>query len=448
MYGRFPRHILKLFMQYISISRLLLLLCVFTQLSGHAQDSLRKITGRIIDNVTKKPIDFAAITDFKTNVSFQANAQGYFEKTTNEKVVILIITKVGYESQTVKINQNTTFPLTVTMNIRTLDISEVAVVAQKPVKRLVDNSFYILDYQFTGDNIILLGEMDDKQMAKLIDMDGKEICRLWLKNKKYESIFKDCFNNIHLVSKFYTTQMYYDNSSLNLLTDIRRTLFDSVLVPCILDNNNNLYFETLLNKKQTKTFFVINKTSKEISSLGIFSDEFKIGMMKSEGVFMAGKYGNIGNNPMDATTAEELRAMRRKDDDVNFAARVIFTDAYIPILLNNDTITVFNHPNGLIHRYAVNNKEVDLQIMEYNHYKNWKPVVISDEVKHKFYTTYLHDGIISLGEINLKNGKINRRFKLIHTFPKNIKIKNGIVYYLYRLKDSEDKMAIYSHQIQ
>lgn len=437
-------------MTFIFINRLFLFLFLFTALISNAQnDSTTIISGKIIDFDTKKPIDHVIITDFKTNLSFQSNENGYFEKTTADKVVILIISKLGYESQTVKINQFTKFPLNIAMKVRTLDLSEVAIVAEKPVKRLVDNSFYILDYQFMDNNILLLGEMNEKQMAKLIDLNGKEICRLSLKEEHYESIFKDCFNNIHLVGKFHTNQIYFANSSLNLLDDIKRRLFDSLLVPCILNNNDNLYFETLLNKRQTKTFFVINKTTKEKSGLGIFSDEFKINMLKNEGAFLTAKYGNTDEkNTMGGVSADDLRASRRKEDDINFAARIIYTDAYIPILLNNDTITVFNHPNSLIHQYSINNTEVELQVMEYNHYKNWKPLVISDEVKHKFYTTFLHDGIISLGEINLKNGKINKRFKLTHTFPKNIKVKNGIVYYLYRLRDSDDKMSIYSHTIE
>ncbi|MBC7693927.1 MAG: carboxypeptidase-like regulatory domain-containing protein [Burkholderiales bacterium] len=367
-----------------------MLVLLYAGLSTNAQDSLRKISGKIIDVVTKQPISFAVVTDFETNLSFQTNEQGYFEKSTNKKVVILIITKLGYESQTVKINQLTKLPLTITMKIRTVDLSEVSIVADKPVKRLVDNSFYILDYQFTDNNIILLGEMDHKQRVKLIELNGKEICRLWLKNKKYESVFKDCFNNIHLVSKFYTSQVYFDNLKLNLLDSVRRSLFDSLLVPCILDNNDNLYFESLLDKKQTKTFFVINKLTKKASGIGIFSDEFKIKMLKNEAAFLVSKYGQIDEkNTMEDVSAGDLKASRKKEDDINFAARVIYTDAYIPILLNNDTITVFNHPNGLIHQYSTNNIEVDLQIMEYSHYKNWKPLVISDEIKHKYYTTYL-----------------------------------------------------------
>ena len=413
-----------------------------------AQDSLKIISGKVIDFKTKEPIAFVIINNIKTNSTVQTDENGNFKIYYFNKASVLLINKLGYRTQTLNINNVSNLPLVVQLKRQSLDLSEVTITADKQVKRLVDNTFYILDYQFIIDEILLFGELNDKPMVKLIDLDGKELSRLNLNSNNYESLFKDCFGNIHIVSKFHTNQVYFMNTTINLLDEVRRHLFDSLMVPCILDNMNNLYFETLLNKKQTKTFFVINKITKEKSGLGIFSDEFKMSMMKNEAGFMEAKYGGAGNNTMGDVTADELRAMRRKDDDINFAARVIFTDAYIPILINNDTITVFNHPNNLIHRYSLNNIEVDLRVMEYNTYKTWKPQVISDEIKHKFYTTYLHDGIITLGEINLQTGKIDRRFKLTHTFPKNIKVKNGIVYYLYRLKDSEDKMSIYSHKIE
>lgn len=435
-------------MTCISINKLFLFLILLANITGKAQDTIYHISGKIVDDKTNKPINFAILTDFKTNISFQSKEDGSFEKLTKDKTVILIVSKLGYESQTVKVNHTTIFPITVSLKTRSHDLSEIVITANEPVKRLIDNTFYVLDYQFTNDHILLLGEMNNQHIVKLIDLNGKEISRLSLNKNKYESIFKDCFGNLHLVGKFHTNQLYFVDSKINLLDDVRRPLFDSVLVPCILSNSENIYFETLLNKKQTKTFFVINKATKEKSGLGIFSDEFKIKMMKNDVAFMEAKYGNTGNNTMGDITADELRAIRRKEDDVEFAARIIFTDAYIPILINNDTITIFNHPNSLIHQYSLNNTELSLHVMEYNHYKNWKPLVISDEIQHKYYTTYLHDGIITLGEINLKNGKIEKRFKLTHTFPKNIKIKDGVVYYLYRLRDSDDKMAIYAHQIK
>lgn len=382
-------------------------------------------------------------------MTVQTNEKGIFKIKYLDKASVLLINKLGYSTQTINLNDANKLHLVIELKRQSLDLSEVVITANKPTKRLVDNTFYVLDYHFINNYIVLFGELSDKPMVKLINLEGKELSRLPLNGINYESLFKDCFDNLHLISKTHSNQMYTIDEKINFLDDVKRRSFDSLLRPCILNTNDNIYFEAHFNKKQTKSIFLINKSTKQKSGLGIFSDEFKISMQNDEENFMYAKYGTIdNNNTMGEASADDQRAARRKDDDINFAKRVIFSAAYIPVFMNNDTLSVFDHPNNLIHRYSLNNEEIKLQVMEYNHYTNWKPLVISDEISHKFYTTYVHDGITTLGEINLQTGKIENRFKLTHTFPKNIKVRNGIVYYLYKLRDSEDKMAIYAHQIK
>lgn len=426
----------------------LLTLFICLTFYGKAQDSITTISGKVIDFKTKEPVSFVIVNDLQTNKTVQTDLKGEFQISYKSKASVLIISKLGYETQTVNISGTTKLPLLINLKNRVLELPEVMISDNKTTKRLVNNSFYVLDYQFLNNSILLLGETNDKNILKLIDKNGKELKKLALDSIKSETLFKDCFDNIHVLTENNSFQVYINLNGIHLLDKVRRRLFDSLLHPCILNTTENLYFENTLNKGQTKTFFVINKTTKQKSGLGIFSDEFKISMAKNEADYMRMKYGYTDeNNTMGGVSADDLRASRRKSDDIEFARRVIFSSAYIPFLYNNDTITVFDHPNDLIHRYLLNNTEISLQSMEYHHYKNWKPQVISDDITHKYYTTYLHDGIIILGEINLATGKIVKRFSLKHTFPKNIKVKDGVVYYLYRLRDSGDKMALYAYSI-
>lgn len=426
-------------------SLLTLLVCI--TFFCNAQDSLKTISGKIIDLTTKEPIDFVIVNDLNTNKTIQSNHKGEFEINGVNKKTILVFSKLGYQTQAVSVYPTTKLPLIVNLKIQSKDLSEVVITAAKSTKRLVKNSFYVSDYQFIANNILLLGEINDKTVLKLINKDGKELQRLTVNNFKSDTLVKDCFNNIHLLTENNTIQVFINNNNINLLDNVRRSLFDSLLRPCILNTNDNLYFQHIYNQGQMKTIFVINKTTKQKSDFGIFSDAFKMDMLKNEESFMYQKYGYTADNTMGELSPDDLRASRRKEDDINFAKKFIYTAAYIPIILNNDTITVFDHPNDLIHRYSLNNTEVNLETMEYHHYKNWKPQIIGDEFQHKFYTTYLHDGIVTMGEINLATGKINKRFKLQHPFPKNIKVENGVVYYLYRLKDTEDRTALYALEI-
>lgn len=415
----------------------------------HGQDSLKSISGKIIDLKTKEPVGFAIIQVLFENTYAQSRLNGTFKIDYKDKDPIIVIRKLGYQTLTINIDSTVKFPLLINLKAQSKDLSEVIVSANKPTKRLVDNTFYVSDYQLMNDRILLFGDINETQYLRLITTEGEVLHTFKLTRHVYNSTFKDCFGNVHLLSDLSSTQVYLSHNTIGLLDDIRLSLFDSLLRPCILSKADNFYFENSYNQGQTKNVFAINKASRKIYDFGTYSNEAMIAMIADENRHSNSKHGGSGKNEMEDLSPDELRAMRRKEDDRIFFNTIVATKAYIPVFAGEDTVFIFDHPNNLVHRYSLeSNKALQVKTMEYNHFPQWKPLVLFDEARNLFYTTYLKDGIITIGEINLVTGKINRRFKLIHTFPKNIKIDRGVVYYLYRLKFTDDKMALYAHQLE
>lgn len=416
---------------------------------SYGQNRTKTISGKVIDFKTKEPIGFVIVNVLFENTYTQTNYKGNFNIDYKNDNPVIVIRKLGYETITLSLDSTTRFPLLINLKTQSKDLSEVVVSATKNATRLVKNDFYVMDYQFINNDIILLGDINEKQYLRLITKEGEVLQNYKLNNDVYKALFKDCFGNIHLTNETLSTQIYMNSNGIGLLDNVRINLFDSLLKPCLLNKENYFYFENNLNSGQTKRFFAIHKSTKQVQDMGSYSDEAMIEMMMSENAFNNNKYGGSDKNEMEDMSPDELRAMRRKEDAATFFKTVVMTTAYIPLYASNDTAYIFNHPNNLIHSYSlVNNMPLQIKTMEYNHFKNWKPMVICDATTHKFYTTYLHDGIITLGEINVNNGKINKKFTLKHAYPKTIKIDSGIVYYMYRVKFTLDKMALYSHKIE
>jgi hypothetical protein len=422
---------------------------LYAAILSYGQDSLTSISGKIIDLKTKEPVGFVIVHVLFENSYTQSNYNGTFKISYKSKNPIIVIRKLGYETLTINPDSSVKGPLLITLKPQSKDLSEVVVSANKPTKRLVDNTFYVSDYQLTGDHIMLLGDLNDKPCLRLITKEGEVLQTYKLTNDLHKKLFKDCFDNIHLISDRYSTQVFVNNTTIGLLDPIRISLFDSLLKPCLLSKHEHFYFETVYNQGQTKHIFGISKVKKQKYDLGTYTNEAMLKMIDEEGNRRNDKYGGSDKNEMDDVTPDELRAMRRKEDAKIFFNTVILKDAYVPVFISDDTLYIFNHPNNLIHSYSLEtHKALALKTMTYNHFRQWKPLVVFDAARNKFYTTYLKDGIIALGEINLSTGKITKRFTIKHTFPKNIKVDNGVVYYLYRLKFTEDKMALYAHQLE
>ncbi len=417
--------------------------------SIYGQDSLKSISGKIIDFKTKEPVGFVIVQVLFEGSATQSRNNGTFKINYRIKEPIIVIRKLGYETLTINIDSSMKFPLLINLKAQSKDLSEVIVSANKLSRRLVDNAFYVADYQLIHNQILLLGDINEIPYLRLITKDGEVLHTTKLKRQPYTTLFKDCFGNVHVLGDFSSTQIYIADNKIGLLDDVRLSLFDSLLRPCILAKEDNFYFENCYNQGQTKQVFAIHKATRKIYDYGTYSNEAMIAMIADEDRLNHSKYGGSGKNEMEDLTPEELRAMRRAEDERNFFNTIIATKAYIPVFADNDTVFIFDHPNNLIHSYLLEtNKPLKVKTMEYNHFKQWKPLVLFDEARNVFYTTYLRDGIVTIGEINRTTGKINKRFALSHTFPKNIKIDNGIVYYMYRVKFTDDRMAVYAHQLE
>lgn len=418
-------------------------------LSLYGQDSLKSISGKIIDFKTKEPVGYVIIQLITENVNTQSRLNGSFKIDYQGRKPILVIRKLGYETLTLTIDSSVTLPLLIHLKAQSEDLSEVVVLADKPSRRLVNNDFYVSDYQLSDDKILLFGDIKEVPHLRLITKDGEVLHTCKLPRGSYKNLFKDCFGNVHLLGTFTSTQLYIADNKISLLPDIRLSLFDSVLRPCILDKGNKFYFESCYNEGQTKSVFAIDKVLKKKYNYGTYSNDHMIAMIADEGNHNISKYGSSGKNEMEDLSPDELRAMRRSEDDRNFFNTIIATQAYIPVFAQADTLFIFDHPNNLIHRYLMEtNKALTVKPMEYHHFREWKPLVLFDEAQNTFYTAYLKNGVVTIGEINMVNGKINKRFTISHSFPENIKIDKGVVYYLYRVKFTDDKMALYAHQLQ
>ena len=82
----------------------------------------------------------------------------------------------------------------------------------------------------------------------------------------------------------------------------------------------------------------------------------------------------------------------------------------------------------------------------------WDEKLIIDDVTGQCYAQFTTDGIVTLKEIDLNNGKVKREIRLTdHRFPQNIQVYNGEVYYLF-LNNAQttrrDRRSLYKMRLE
>ncbi len=84
--------------------------------------------------------------------------------------------------------------------------------------------------------------------------------------------------------------------------------------------------------------------------------------------------------------------------------------------------------------------------------EGWDKNIIMDQATGRCYAQFTTDGIVTLKEIDLESGKVKREIRLTdHSFPQNIQVYNGDVYYLYldkRRVVDKDKRSLYKMKLE
>ena len=145
----------------------------------------------------------------------------------------------------------------------------------------------------------------------------------------------------------------------------------------------------------------------------------------------------------------------------NLYNRILFKPIYCPALYIGDTIYVFDFENDFLLKYDNRGSRVDscgIAFHRTGYYKNllinnsWDEKLIVDDATNQCYAQFTTDGIVTLKEIDLSNGKIKLEIRLTdHVFPQNIQVYNGEVYYLF-LNNTQtagrDRRSLYKMQLE
>ena len=83
---------------------------------------------------------------------------------------------------------------------------------------------------------------------------------------------------------------------------------------------------------------------------------------------------------------------------------------------------------------------------------SWDEKLIVDDATGQCYAQFSSDGIVTLKEIDLNDGKVKREIRLTkHSFPQNVQVYNGEVYYLFLNKTQtagRDKRSLYKMRLE
>jgi hypothetical protein len=407
-----------------------------------AQDIV--ITGSVINHSDQKQIAYSVILIKGTKVSTTSDENGCFSLTVRSLPVSLVVYQYGFH--TLEIAVTHTASLLIQLKPKAVQLQEITIVSKRiDTIQQKSNSVY-LGFEFYDNLIVaLINKGNAFNYIQLIDEKGDI-----LKEKKVpegvEKLFVDCFGNIQLVTKNCSYQFYYDYVNINYLDKIPASEFYSKLVPCQCVLGNYVYFKEIYHKQLKNRYFFISKnkiTDRKIiceicekDKVERFNYDYDLNYFLNQR-----RKGTGYAMTVDEMTSrlDELRENVPLTTDYLFMMQPVQSEllkrdsALLLLDYSNRVAYTYNFLGGLIKKDSIR-------------LTNLLPGAVIDKDRNRLYLVSENNGSTSLFEY--KSGlQLSKTEIEDFKFIRNLRCRDGVLYFLYRDLLEEGRMKIYSYRL-
>ncbi len=394
-----------------------------------AQNQTNYIEGYVLDISNDSILTDAKVTT-NTNISAITDMYGYFKLPWTAGVQSLEVSMLGYRTRIIDLQtQSAIHPLKILLMPKTEELKEVTVEGERVLYNRKLTEYTVLDYVFVGDSIFVLQEQMGNKNKSLIVLnqhfDSLAVLNSLPKNSRY--LFKDCLENLHVISKDSAYQIAVQQHQIlfHKSCDIYR--FNKKFKHCLFRKNGRLFFERSIAKGFGKEIFVLNDSSKN-KQVFISSVDLK----SAEDFAEHARDYRIHNRNTTASTNDT--AVLHSIDFSTRHARFLKLIGCKPILnaihLFKDTIVYCNYLNSKLELFADVTKEPKEIAIDYDVKSNWTDNILQDQVNKELYILKQKRMEHQIYHLQVQTGKLTYVTSLSVFEGHDLKVNNGYLYYL------------------
>ena len=480
-----------------------LILLGFIGVSAFAQKNVAFKLEGVVVNEKNECVEGVGVYDSQNRLLSISDANGVFRVNLKSSAT-LVFSHVGYDRKAVQMDskqlqadEKGVYKTIVTLKSKVENIHEVTVTANAPHLAYDNEIVWVIDYLVGADGIYAITSTGTNSTLLHLSFEQDTISQCPLA-RKYEELYCDVFGNVQVLSADSIYQVYCDGKDLHLLygNDIDR--YNKMLKPIVAATDSVIVQQNYMMLNQYIVYVVANKNTKkqhvlepiEGEKLEVFdnweSDNLReakalkggslenglgtewIQVIKAEQEqIRSGKiYANANkpiefyNNPavFDPITQEE--EAKKFDYRDNPKMRLFFSPVYSPVVSINNRLYLFDFENDNMYVYDNLGKFLWKDVIAFHRKTGygkkldgnnpWDRNLIVDAACGKCYGQFITDGVVTLKEINLKNGNAGESYKLDkHYYPTKIQVYAGYAYYLFldSRKQNGDRRSLYRVKI-
>jgi hypothetical protein len=423
-------------------------LLVFATLSLYSRQVCVK--GKVIDAESASPLAGVVVSLSGSAFNTLSGEDGRFSFRVNEDAGSwLSCTRFGYEPTVKKIslNKDTVF-VTVAMKMKQFALPGVTVSANNDIDTVFGTwRFSVADFEFYEDKLLLLTYEKSLKNAKLILADASQkVLSSFVIPDEAKRFFKDYTGTVNVICDEHIYRIAIRENRL-YLASLPVDAFNERILPCIDSLGKNIYFSDYSRDYPEFTYYAYNPSMDQVHSLKTVTDREQLKEYNMAYYFL---------KPKERLIARKLEAEYNVDKHKIAAVmagatqNMLYTPLYAPLYIIHDTIMVFDHYNNAILKYTADNNRFDSIPVNYHHpaqWRDWKHKLFVDKGKGDVYALYEKNGFFCLKQVSLSTGAVIGSYTLYNRFVKNIKVKDGYVYYVFHPFESLQQAFVYREKI-
>lgn len=413
-------------------------LCVNAMHPALAQDQYKFYYGKVIDQVTKRPLGSVNLSVRNTRQGTATGRNGEFSFFTDSIPATLVVSSIGYVTKEILLDE-TSFSLTIYLLPQVKELAEVEITAYQNEPFYRDDHYAVRDYEIDSGLVYLLVFRTRLLNAELIckNTKGDTVARSEVLRFMPNHLFRDCMGYMHVLSNDSGFQIFRDGERLELIHPVSLKKFDDVLKNCVASTPETFYFQKVVDHGLGVEYFGINRKTLARNTISNVVDEKRMKMLR--------------RNEGDAGLLWTTRQPDSHEDFVNwnYIHKILYRPIKTALYQIGSYICIFNTPE----------RQMEFYDMEGNYsYKlalqtglvedgRWTAEILVDKYTGKVYTLFLRNGVCSLYRIDLNTGLLNKMLSMIYPFPSKVRVYKGFAYYLYDVPGSPDNKMLFRQRL-
>lgn len=400
-------------------------LLFFLMIISNITNAQIKIKGSIIDSVSGKPISLVHIVENANKNGTISNEDGNFVINCKNLPAILEFSHISYEKRIIKIDKNSGNEI-IKLKSSTFNLPVISINAKKAVNITKNTKLYVVDYDFVGDSLVLLSYKNQKLSKPSLVVLTKEGDTLQSKAlNKMDYLFKDCFDNEHIIEKDIARQLYFNNQSIELIHPTSKDSFLSIFSVIIENYGKYFYLRQNTNNNQIVNYFIYNRENDSMILMRSIVDEGGLERLSDK--------------------ARLQSAKGYTEADARFEEMCFYAPKIIEFIKTKENIIVFNFVNDLMEFYDFDGTFITDKPIDFHKRKDWAKKVLVDDKNGNIYTLYEKNGMYSIQMISPSDGKTSGSPIGIpeFAFVQKIKVFDNKIYFLYNDMNEYDYKQLF-----